>query len=355
MALIRRSSRPCARGVYLMLTRTAGTRAAACIISFAASLATMGCEPRDDDNSAELREEQPGVPRSANWGEYRATRHQRSAAEVLTRARLIATIVLQDDQLPSVSWLPQAEIYAWELSARNDPYREGALRFRLGERDVLARYRPATDRLTISAMDTRVRPTPSTYLDPGIGESAALSAARGCLSDLETLAVIGQGEFSRTPTVSSNHPVHFEDEAWVEQYSYMFNPNLDGLSLRSAEVVITVNAWTSDCQRITVGGQVQLTRTGDARVTLNEEAIASDRVEKHILDATPGASRVHVTGDFGYYLPVEQASGVMPPRYLATYAVESGTPDMPTLSRKSLTGLSVSDPNEAPVELLGPL
>ncbi len=135
----------------------------------------------------------------------------------------------------------------------------------------------------------------------------------------------------------------------------MFNPSLDGLPLRSAEVVITVNAWSGVCQRITVGGQVELTRTGDAEVTLANSEVAAARVEGHILGATPGASRVHVMGDFGYYLPVDQTSAIVPPRYLATYAVESGTADEPILSRKSLVGLSVTNPGEVPVELLGPL
>ncbi len=128
-----------------------------------------GCESRGDGDILELREEQPGLPRSATWGEYRATRHERTGREVVSRARLIATIVLQDDQLPSVSLLPQSEIDEWEASARSDPYREGAIRFKLGGRDVLARYRPATDRLSISAMDTRVRPASPAHLDPGIG------------------------------------------------------------------------------------------------------------------------------------------------------------------------------------------
>ncbi|MFO7562334.1 MAG: hypothetical protein R6X02_06795 [Enhygromyxa sp.] len=263
--------------------------------------------------------------------------------------------MLQDDELPPVSLLSKSEIKEWEASARNDPYREGAVRFKLGGRDVLARYRPATDRLTISAMDTRVIPSPSEHLDPGIGEVAASRVALECLVALEDLGVIGPSEFSKTPTVTSNHPVYFEDEAWVERYSFMYNPDLDGLPLRSAEVVITVNAWSSVCQRITVGGQIALKRLGDARISVDDKSEAARNVEERLLRATPGARRVHVTGDFGYYLPVDQSSAIMPPRYLAVYATESGSMDMPTSSRSSLVGLSVSDPREELVNLLGPL
>jgi hypothetical protein len=329
------------------------TPPAAVLMSIALAFSTgSGCG--GEASSPELRDEQSGLLRAAAWGEFRATRHQRSAVEVLNRARLVATIVLQDEQLPSVSLLPQADIDEWETRARNDPYREGAVRFKLGGRDVLARYRPATDRLTISAMDTRVIPVHPAHLDPGIGEAAAGRVALDCLRALEDLGVIGPREFSRTPTVTSNHPAYFEEQAWIENYSFMFNPNLDGLPLRSAEVVITVNAWSSVCQRITVGGQVALERLGDARVELDDKDIAADDVESRLLE-TPGVRRVHVAGDFGYYLPVGQASAILPPRFLAVYATESGTPEMPTLSRSSLVGLSVSDPREDLVDLLGPL
>lgn len=248
-------------------------------------------------------------------------------------------------------------IHAWEEKARNDPYREGAVRFKLDGRDVLARYRPATDRLTISAMDTRVRPMDPATADPGIGDDAALAAARGCLTRLEELGIIGSGEFSTEPTITGQHPVQFDPEtSWVERYTFMFNPILDGLRLRSAEVVIAVNAWSGICQRITVGGQVEIQRVGTAAVSLTDAEQAATLVKKKVMLDLPAVREVHVTGEFGYYLPVDKSSIVVSPMFLARYAAESGTADMPVVGRSSIAGLPLQDPaHEELVDLLGPL
>lgn len=304
---------------------------------------------------ANLRQEQEEVPRATSWGDFQMTRHDRDGLEVLTRARLIASVVLENDALPPVDAIDKNEIEQWEERARADRYREGAIRFRIADRDVLARYRPATDRLTISAMDTRVRPDNPAELDPGIGKEAALNQARECLAALEEHGVLGRKEFSTEPSSSSSHPVHFEDESWVESYSFMFNPELDGLRLQSAEVVITVNAWAGMCQRITVGGQVKLKRQDNARVALADAKLASEEVRAQVFAATPGVREVHVDGEFGYYLPVDQTTAVVPPRYIARYATESGTSDMPALSRSFLAGLSLDSNDASLLNLLGPL
>lgn len=329
------------------------------VLALAVMLPVFGCEAINevpDDPGAS--EEQSGIPRSSKWGEFRLIRHQRSGLEVLARARLIATVVLQDDQLPAATLMPQSILDDWQARAEAEPFREGAFRFELDGRDVLARYRPATDRVTVSAMDTRVRPDhPTGYPDPGIGEPAALTVALDCMTQLEQLGVLGREEFSTTPTVTSNNPVYFEDEAWIERYSFMFNPTLDGLPLRSAEVVISVNAWTGTCQRITVGGQVRVERIGDAEVKLLDQEIAARIVEEKVLAASlPGVQDVRITGSVGYYLPVEQTVAIVPPRFLASFATASGSLEEPTMSRRFYVGLSLDDPDHEPlVDLLHPL
>lgn len=328
-------------------------RGAVLVLSLGTGVFASGaCQP-EADRSVELN---PRAQR-VTWGDYRMVRHERSAHEVLTRARLIASIVLQTDDLPDISGLPQPEISQWEEKARNDPYREGAVRFNLDGRDVLARYRPATDRLTISAMDTRVRPMEPAAADPGIGDDAALAAARGCLARLEELGVVGSAEFSTEPTITGHHPVQFDHEtSWVERYTFMFNPVLDGLRLRSAEVVIAVNAWSGVCQRITVGGQVKVERVGAATVSLTDAEQAATLVKKKVMLGLPAVRGVHVTGEFGYYLPVDESSIIVSPMFLARYAAESGTTDMPVVGRSSIAGLPLQDPaHEELVDLLGPL
>lgn len=317
----------------------------------------LGCVPPQDTPGQ--RVEQAGLPRAQAWGEFSMTRPTRTPQDVLERARLIAEIVLEDSDLPSPSLLDPDEVEAWAEAAAADPYREGALRFELGDHDVLVRYRPASDRLTVSTPDTTL-PTQGTIPEPGRGLSLAeaQSAGSDCLDMLEERGVLGQGEFSRDHSYASERPTYVEgsESAWVGAYSFVYNPDLDGLPLTSAEVIVTVNASSGRCQRITVSGQVTLARIGDAVAGLTDETLAAQIIKDKVAAAAPvPLVDVHVQGHIGYYLPLTSHMGDVSPMYIASHSTQTGTQEQPVLTRGRLVGLPLVDAkNQGLVELLGP-
>ncbi|MFV8749689.1 hypothetical protein ACNOYE_03945 [Nannocystaceae bacterium ST9] len=298
--------------------------------------------------------EQAGLPRSTAWGTFQMTRPDRAPHEVLRRAHAIGKIVLGDSQLPDPAVLDGADIRDWADVALAEPHRQAVVRFELGGRDILATYRPTGDRLTIAAMDTRVRPEhPQGEMDLGIGEARALVVAQSCIDGLEAAGVIGPDEFLQVPSETTSTPFAFRDEAWVERYNFVFNPDLDGLPLRSAEVIISVNAWSAVCQRITVGGQVRLSRIGDAPIVLRDAQAATTTAKSKILATTTHATEVTLTGDFGYYLPFEQDSAPVSPQFLVYYATHGPAGQATATSRKRFVGLSL-DGHDGLTDLLGP-
>ena len=285
-------------------------------------------------------------------------RHDRSPHEVLQRARLIGEVVLEDSNLPSSSLLDPEEVEAWAEAAAADPYREGALRFMLDGHDVLVRYRPASDRLTVSTPDST--PTLGTISEPGRGLTLveAETKALECIDGLEGRGVLGHGEFARDYSYASERPTYVEgsSQASIGRYSFVFNPNLDGLPLLSTEVVISVNASSGRCERVTVSGQVSLERLGDARVELVDVELAKRLVEHEVAkDAPAPLLGVHVQGEIGYYLPLTRRSAKVSPLFVARYATRVGTSERPILSRGKFVGLPLVDVGNAGlVDLLGP-
>jgi hypothetical protein len=316
--------------------------------------ATLGCQtdtgtdavegievPRSafvDDPETAFRDSVPMGPMRA----LKITRTTRSAIEVIVRARAMAVVITQDTAFPVGDSIDPQMLSYWEQAARGQPHRPGTVNVYLNGHNLSATYLPATD--TISVLSKDIIDRSPLHLIPGekavgIGVAGAQAIAEGCVDELAARGAIPARIYSRIPMQAGERVTAIGDNAWVEQYDFVFAPKPGGVPLRSMDIRVGVSAQTGRCRSITIS-MVDF-QAADTVVLVTSEEKAKAFVESTITK-DPLISSVSVEGYIGYLLGPDESSSLVEPRYIASYVTTSKSDGHPLVSRKKTVAVSLT-------------
>jgi hypothetical protein len=319
-----------------------------------AAMAIIGCQTEADTDVAEaldvtrsafVDDPKTAFHESAPIGPVRAlnvTRPTRSATEVIARARAMAVVITQDAAFPSGDLIDPQMLSYWEGAARGQPHRPGTINVYLGGHNLSATYLPATD--TISVLSKDIVDRSPLQLTPaekaiGIGVAVAQAVAEGCVDELAAHAAIPARIYSRIPIQTGERVTAIGENAWVEQYDFVFAPKPGGVPLRSMDIRVGVAAQSGRCRSLTIS-MVDF-QEADTVMLVTSEQKAKAFVESTIIQDSR-ISSVSVEGYIGYLLGPDESSSLVEPRYIASYVTTSAVDGHPLVSRKKTVAVSLT-------------
>jgi hypothetical protein len=318
------------------------------------TLAMLGCpteagpdtvEAMDVTRSAFVDDPKTAFRESVPIGPMRAlqiTRPARSAIEVIVRARAMAVVITQDTTFPVGNSIDPQMLSYWEEAARGQPHRPGTVNVYLNGHNLSATYLPATD--TISVLSKDIVDRSPLQLIPGekavgIGVAGAQAVAEGCVDELAARGAIPARIYSRTPIQAGERVTAVGEKAWVEQYDFVYAPRPGGVALRSMDIRVGVSAQSGRCRSLTIS-MVDFQEADTVVLVVSEEQ-AKAFVESTITK-DPLISSVAVEGYIGYLLGPDESSGLVEPRYIASYSTTTKVDGHPLVSRKKTVAISLT-------------
>lgn len=262
-----------------------------------------------------------------SWGTYWITQPPppSNGYVVVDQLSAMAEIIF-DHSFPPATLLDPNDVADFEQAAYADPYRPLYGTGELDGHNIHAQYWHYNQTYIVK----NIRPTKNTQAlmsgyHPGVGEAVAEASAVGCLDEMEVVGLILPGKFSHTPNMKMETVSFFEDVGGsIQAYHFGFNPNLDGLPLISAEIIISVNAADGLCQGIRMTDQDFYWIGGSSPVT-NDVQTAEAYAQAELQMLYPGTT-VNLEGSFGYYLPVDQFSNIVEPQLFTDWRLSVDDP-----------------------------
>ena len=311
------------------------------------TLGTFGCQAESGPDAADdvdapvsaFIDDQPALEKKRA---LEITRPNRSAIEVIMRARAMAIVITQDTDFPVGDSVDPLTLSYWEEAARGQPHRPGTINVYLNGHNLSATYLPATDTISVLSKDIVDRSPPNLIAGEksvGIGVDEAQAVAEGCVDELAARGAIPSRVYSRSPVQAGERVTTIGERSWVEQYDFVFAPRPAGVPLRSMDIRVGVSAQSGRCRSLTIS-MVRFRETDTVQLVVSvQEARAF--VESTIAN-DPLVSSVSVEGYIGYLLGPNESNGVIEPRYIASYVTTSMVDGHPLVSREKTAAVTLT-------------